>query len=295
MPTFDTPEPIAVTVELCVGDLRIVASERTDTAVEVRPSNSASKSDIAAAEQTRIDSADGRLLIKAPKSWRHYTPRGGRESIDIEIELPAGSKLRGEAAVAALRATGRLGECNFKISVGTIDIVDAGPLQLRTTAGDITVGRVTGDAELTTSSGALRVDRIDGTAVCKNSNGTTWIGEIGGDLRVNGANGDIVVDQARASVVAKTANGDVRLGEVARGTIQAETARGRVDIGIADGVAAWLDLKTSFGNVHNSLDAATQPAADEDSVEVLARTAFGDITVRRVPATFDATRKQRRP
>src|SRR5437764_958604 len=39
MPTFDTPEPISVTVEFGVGDLRIVASDRTDTMVEVRPSD----------------------------------------------------------------------------------------------------------------------------------------------------------------------------------------------------------------------------------------------------------------
>ena len=116
------------------------------------------------------------------------------------------------------------------------------------------MGRVAGDAELTTSSGALRVDRIDGTAVFKNSNGDTRIGEISGELRVSGANGDIVVDRAHAGVVAKTANGDVRIGEVASGAVQAQTARGRVDIGVAEGVSAWLDLETSFGNVQNNLD-----------------------------------------
>jgi hypothetical protein len=41
MPTFDTPEPISVTVEFGVGDLRIVASDRADTMVEVRPSDHA--------------------------------------------------------------------------------------------------------------------------------------------------------------------------------------------------------------------------------------------------------------
>jgi hypothetical protein len=46
MPTFDTPEPISVTVELGVGDLRIVASDRTDTMVEVRPSDAAKKADM---------------------------------------------------------------------------------------------------------------------------------------------------------------------------------------------------------------------------------------------------------
>src|SRR6266542_7009435 len=96
MPVFDTPEPISVTVELGVGDIRIVASDRTDTIVEVRPSDEAKKSDVTAAEQTRVEYAGGRLLIKGPKNWRQYTFRGGGESIDVQIELPAGSHLRGE-------------------------------------------------------------------------------------------------------------------------------------------------------------------------------------------------------
>ena len=41
MPTFDTPEPITVTLELGVGDVRITASDRADTVVEVRPSDPA--------------------------------------------------------------------------------------------------------------------------------------------------------------------------------------------------------------------------------------------------------------
>jgi len=291
MPAFDTPHPITVTVELCVGDLRVVASDRGDTAIDVRPSNSGRKGDVVAAQQTRVEYADGRLLIKAPKGWRNYTPLGGRESIDVEIQLPAGSKLRGDAAVAAVHATGRLGECHFKISAGSIDIAEAGPVQLRTSAGDITVGRVLGDAELTTSAGALRAGRIDGAAVVKNANGETRIGEIAGDLRVSGANGNIVVDRARATVVAKTANGDIRLGEVAGDSVRAETARGRIDIGVAEGIAAWLDLQTGFGNVRNRLDAAAQPEAGENAVEVRARTAFGDITISRSFAG-DATSTQ---
>lgn len=62
MPTFDTPEPISVTLELGVGDIRIVAGERTDTVVEVRPSDAARTSDVTAAQQTRVEYAGGRLL-----------------------------------------------------------------------------------------------------------------------------------------------------------------------------------------------------------------------------------------
>jgi hypothetical protein len=285
MPTFKTPEPISVTVELGVGDIRIVATDRVDTVVEVHPGDSTKKGDVTAAQQTRVEYAGGRLLIKAPKGWRQYSFRGGGESIAVAIELPAGSQLQGEAGVATLRCTGRLGECHFKVGVGDIGVAETGRVRLKTGSGDVTVEQAVGHAELTTGSGRVRADRIDGTAVVKNSDGDTWIGAITGDLRVRSANGTIVVEQAGATVGAKTAKGDVRLREVSSGAVVAETAYGKVDIGIRDGVPAWLDLVSGYGTVHTDLDAAERPDRAEDALQVRARSAFGDITIRRAPAS----------
>jgi hypothetical protein len=289
MSRFETSEPIAVSIDLAAGNIRVAASDRTDTLVEVRPSDPAKKSDVRAAEQTRVEYADGRLTIKSPNGgWRNAF-RATSESVDVQIDLPSGSRLRGGAGAAALLCTGRLGECSYKIGAGNVEIEHAGPVDLKTGAGSIAVERAVDRVTITTAHGRVEVASIDAPAVIKNSNGDIWIGVITGDLRVSGANGRIVVDQAQAGVVAKTARGDVLLGEVARGSVQAETAFGRVDIGILDGVAAWLDLNTSFGKVHNTLDAGGQPAAGEDTVEVRARTAFGDINIGRSHAQHAAT------
>jgi hypothetical protein len=279
MNTFDTPEPISVTVELGVGDIRIEAGDRTDTVVEVNPSNPSKKGDVAAAEQTRVEYTAGRLLVKAPKGWRRYAPWGGGESIDVRIELPARSHIRGEAAVASLRCTGHLGECRYKTSVGNIDVDEAGPVELRTVAGDLTVGRALTGGEFTAGSGAISIRAIDGSAVVKNSNGDTWIGSATGDLRVNAANGRVGVDSSQASVSAKTASGDIRLGEVVRGAVVAETAYCTIDIGVRAGVPVWLDLSTSFGIVRNELDTAEGPESNEETLEVRAQTSFGDVNV----------------
>jgi len=281
MPTFDTPEPISVTLEVGVGDIRIVASDRTDTIVDVRPSDPAKRSDVTAAEQTRVDYASGRLLVKAPKGWRQWSFGGGGESIDVEIGVPAGSHVGGQAGVAALSCTGRIGECRYKVGAGDIQLDQAGPVQLKSGAGDISVDRAVGDAQITTGSGAVVIGSIDGAAVVKNSNGDTRIEEVTGDARVKAANGRIFIDRANAAVTAKTANGDVRLGEVARGAVVAETAFGTVEVAVRDGVPAWLDLNTRFGNVQNDLEASDRPEPGEDAVDVRARTSFGDITVRR--------------
>ena len=281
MPTFDTPEPISVTLEVGVGDIRIVASDRTDTIVDVRPSDPAKRSDVTAAEQTRVEYAKGRVLVKAPKGWRQWSFRGGGESIDVEIGVPAGSQVVGESGVAGLRCTGRIGECRYKVGVGDIRLEQAGLLDLKTGAGDITVERAVGDTQITTGSGAVVIGSIDGAAVVKNSNGDTRIEEVTGDARVKAANGRIFIDRANAAVTAKTANGDIRLGEVARGAVVAETAFGTVEVAVRDGVPAWLDLNTRFGNVQNDLEASDRPEPGEDAIDVRARTSFGDITVRR--------------
>jgi hypothetical protein len=268
-------------VELGVGDIRIDASDRTDTVVDVRPSDPGKKGDVSAAEETRVEYANGRLLVKAPKGWRQWTPWGGGESIEVRIELPAGSHVWGSAGVAALRCSGRIGDCRYRTGVGDIGLDEAGRVELKTGAGDITLGRVEGTAEVTTGSGAVGIASIDGTAVVKNGNGDTWIGEVAGDARVNAANGTISIDLAHAGVATKTANGRVRLGEVARGAVVAQSAFGTVEVGIRDGVPAWLDLDTKFGSVQNDLDAAERPEPGEDAVEVHARTSMGDITIHR--------------
>ncbi len=290
MPTFDTPQPITVTVELAVGDLTVTAADRRDTVVEVRPSDPAKPGDVEAAEQTRVEYADGVLLIRGPKGWRQWTFRGARESIDIRVGLPTDSHLRGTAGVAALHCSGRLGQCQFTTGVGDIDVEQAGPVEIKTGAGDIAVRWVTGQTSLTTSSGAMRVGTIDGTAVLKNANGDTWIAEVTGDLRLSSANGSIAVETTHASVVAKTANGDIRLDDVTGGAVVAETAYGNVDIGIRRGVAAWLDLDTRFGSVRNDLTSSEEPPSGEEKTEIRGRTAYGNITVRHAAA--DHMRRQ---
>jgi DUF4097 and DUF4098 domain-containing protein YvlB len=120
--------------------------------------------------------------------------------------------------------------------------------------------------------------------VIKNSNGDSWVGGIAGDLRVNSANGNISVDHAKAGVTARTANGDIRIGEVGHGSASLKTSLGEIEVGVQAGAAARLDVSTQFGRVHNSMDAAEGPGPADETVEVHARTSYGDIVIRRSAA-----------
>ncbi len=280
MPAFDTPEPITATIDLVQGEVRISAGERADTVVEVRPSDQTNKEDVRAAENTRVEYAGGELLIRAPK-LRSWLPTNSGGSIDVTLELPAGSRLRGSGQLADFRSDGRLGDCRIKTGLGRIELDRAAALNLRSGAGDIEVEEATGHAELTTGSGDVRVRTLDSSAVIKNSNGETWVGSAAGDLRISAANGGIVVDLAGASVVAKSSNGDVRVAEVVRGAAVLETRLGDVEIGIREGTAAHLDVNATAGRVQTELETVNTPAGADETVEVRARTSVGDIVVRR--------------
>ncbi len=280
MPVFSTPEPAPVVIDVVAGDIRITATDRSDTVVEVTPSDPGHDPDVRAAEQTRVEQTAAGLLIKGPRQ-RTASLRNKVGSVDVSIELPAGSPVRAEAAIGAVRASGLLGECQIKTSAGGIEIDQAGAADLSSSAGAIAAGRLYGHAEISTGSGRVRLGEIDGSAVVKNANGDIWIGHVTGDLRMNTANGDLTVGRADAGVTASTANGAVRVSDIRRGSISLKTGIGEIEVGIREGTAARLDVSTGFGRVHNDLTAADSPGAADDIAEVRARTSYGDIYIRR--------------
>jgi hypothetical protein len=280
MPTFDTPEPITATVEVALGDVTISAGERTDTVVDVDPNDASNAEDRRAAELTRVEYANGRLLVKGPK-LRSWLPRRNGGSIRVTIALPAGSHLRGTAGVADFHGDGRLGECVIKTGVGRIQLHEAQTLTIKSGTGDVSVDRVSGHADIAMASGDVRVRELGSTAAIKKSNGDTWVGVAGGDLEVAEANGNIAVDVANGAVSAKTAKGDLRVGEVGRGAVALETYLGDVAVGIREGTAAWLDVRATAGTVSNELAAADAPESSAETVAVRARTTVGDVVVRR--------------
>ncbi|MFJ8647779.1 DUF4097 family beta strand repeat-containing protein [Streptomyces sp. NPDC093546] len=277
MPSYDTSGPITAVLEFDVGEVRLTASKRGDTVVEVLPSNGADDADVRAAQQTEVTYADGTLSLRGPKR-RSLFGRSG--SIDVIIELPAGSRVRGTSPIGDYTGEGPLGECRIKTSLGDIRLDEASTVNLRTEHGRIRVDRAVGDAEIR-GAGRVEIGEIVGAATVRNGNGETEIGEITGELKANSSNGRITVGIAHASVEAKSANGAISVQQVARGVIDLHTAVGDVEVGVRAATAAWLDVSCKVGAVRNALGAAEGPGASDETVEIHARTGVGDIVIRR--------------
>ncbi|MQA80859.1 MAG: DUF4097 family beta strand repeat protein [Streptosporangiales bacterium] len=279
MPEFDTPEPIIASIDMAAGSVHVIAGDRKDTVVEVGPRNPDSAADVQAAEQTRVDYAAGRLQVRGPKSWVRSLFTSG-PSIVVRIELPAGSALDADAG-ADFTCEGRLGAVDVNGAIGDIRMERTGRLQGKTASGNIVVAQVDGRADVRTAAGEVRIGHVDGTAVIRTSAGHLTVGEVTGDLRLNTAYGDISVDRALASVVAKTASGRVRIGEVVSGSVVLDTAQGDLEIGVREGTAAWLDVSSKSGVVRSDLGASEAPTESDETVEIRARTQWGDVVVHR--------------
>jgi hypothetical protein len=283
MPTFETNEPIVLSIEMSQGAAHVIASDRTDTVVAVNPSDRDRPEDVEAAARTAVDLANGTLSIRTPKPRGIAAPlRGWKQtgSVDVTVELPERSSLRADAGVADVRVDGRLDDVEVKTGVGDVRLGRTGALRVRTSTGRVAVEEASGRAEIV-AAGDLTVGAVAGDADVKNLNGTTWIGRVGGDARVKSANGDVTIEDASRDVTVKTANGNVRLGQVARGSVSIETAAGGLEVGVKEGSAAWIDATTKFGRISNQLTAADAPEPSAETVHVRARTSFGDVLIAR--------------
>lgn len=164
MQKFDSPAAISAVVDIPAGRVQVIAADRTDTTVEVLPSQASKGRDVKAAEQTTVAFGDGVLRIKTPVAKNQiFGPSG---SIEVTIQVPAGSNIEVKAAGAEFRGVGRLGKVVCDGVTGTVKIDEAANVHLAALAGDVTVGRLTGPAEISTLMGDLHIaEATSGTVV----------------------------------------------------------------------------------------------------------------------------------
>lgn len=246
---------------MVAGAVHVTASDRDDTVVEVTPRDPGRDSDVRMAEAARVDYRDGALTVSAGRRM-FSLGRGG--AVRIDIALPAGSRLKVNAASADTEAEGSYSDCRFATASGAVRIADvAGNIKADTASGDIVVDRLMGDARIATASGNARINHVEGDVIFQAASGNLTVGTLRGNLTVRAASGSVTVAVAAA------------------GALTAHTGGGEAEIGIPEGTAARLELTTGSGAVDNRLGVSDGPAASDETVIVYARTGSGDISIRR--------------
>lgn len=266
MPTFDTPQPITATVGIAAGSVHVVATERDDAVVEVRPRDPSRSHDVKAAEQVRVDFTNGALTVLSDRGFGF--PRRG--AVVVDVALPSGSRLNAAVASADVTADGEYADC-----------------KLASASGDLTIGTVRGNLKADTASGDVTVAAANAASV-STASGDAAFRELWGEAKFRAASGSLNVGRFGGNLSAQTASGDVAVATAVRGDISVQTASGEVGVGVAEGTAAKLDLRTRSGAVRNSLQPSDGPSAGDETLIVHARTASGDVVVQRAPGSTAA-------
>lgn len=216
MQQFPSPGPVSAVVDIPAGLVQVIAADRSDTTVEVRPANPSKSRDVAAAEKTTVEFADGTLRVVTPQESKLRNPG----SVEVTVQVPADSKVDVKAAAAEFRGVGRLGEVTFDGAAATVKLDEAAAVDLKVMAGDVTVGRLGGDATISAQKGDITVNEA-----------------VQGTLTLETQYGDISVAAAKG----------------VSATLDAGTSYGRIQNSLqnSDGATAGLNVHatTAYGNV----------------------------------------------
>ena len=217
MQKFDTAAaPVTAVLDIPAGRIQLIAADRADTTVEVLPANPAKSRDVKAAEEIEVSYDDGVLRIEAPEAKNRILGHSG--SVEVTVQLPAGSRVEAKAAAVELRGVGRLGDVTFDGAYRRIKIDEAAAVRLTAVDGDVEIGRLGGPSEISTARGDIRI-----------------------------------AEAARGKVTLSTQSGDISVG-AARGvsaSLDAGTAYGRVSNTLKNDGTAELDIRatTSHGDI----------------------------------------------
>jgi hypothetical protein len=275
MPAFATPGPIAATVVVAGAQVRVTASDRTDTVVLVEPIDKASQSDVKVASRTRVDFAGGQLSVKTTVSG----DKNG--SVAITIDLPAGSSLVAYLAHSSVHADGSFGECELHMASGRVQLDRISALQANIAAGQVTIGHIAERANIDGTAFAMRISEVKDTIKLSSSGGQTWIGHASADLGLSSGHGGFDIDRADGSVTARTGDGAIRIGRLTRGQAELLNRSGNIEVSISEGTAARVDANSKRGSVRNSVPSQENPDTSDNKVTVHARTRYGDIIIQR--------------
>jgi DUF4097 and DUF4098 domain-containing protein YvlB len=264
--TFDTPNPVALFVELGAGDLVVHTDSTAQTVVDVHGK---------AADEVTVEQRGDEIIVQAPRKSGFF---GSSHDISVHVQMPHDSRLSTKLGSADVRVEGRLGETLLKSGSGDVRIEQLGAAgHIETGSGDIHVETATADLQVKSGSGDVVVDQLEGRATVSTGSGDVVIGSAAGAVELKSGSGDLQVREARQDVLMSTASGDLVVGTVHRGQVAAKNVSGDIQVGIPSGVPVWTDISTMTGTVRSELEGAGQPAEGQDYVELRAKTVSGDI------------------
>lgn len=284
MPRFSTHGPVEVRFDVGVAHVVIDAVDEPDALdgageveVEITPTDPGRDADVDLALDSRAELDGNRLSIHVPRRTRWF---GRTESVEVHIRVPAGSAVDGVSHFGDVRARGVLGRTDLRVTYGQTRLERTGDLTLSTPHGEVEIAEVDGVLELRSGHGTTRVGRVGGAVDLTGTHGNVEFGTTEGPVRASLAGG-LQIRRALAPVEVTSNYGVVRIGELLADRAGLRTSYEAIEVGIPEGVAAWMDANSQHGTVRTDLPSRGAPAAGERHVELHLRSGHGNILVHR--------------
>lgn len=278
MPAYEALAPIDANIDISAGHVEVVASDRADTTVEVTPTNPGRSGDVSLARQATVAFENNRLRVRVPGRLKLLGP--GRDSVNVRVELPTGSRAGIETAYGSVRVRGELGATRIVAKYGNVNADRVGDLALVSPHGEVNIAEVNGGLDVTAGHGHVRIGRIAGAARLRGAHGTLTLGTTEGEVDV-ATSGPLTIECALGDVTARSAYGAIRVLEAEGGILRLESTYKEVEVGVPTGVAAWVNAASAHGVVRSELAPGPEAAGTDRTIELHLRANWADVLIRR--------------
>jgi DUF4097 and DUF4098 domain-containing protein YvlB len=263
--TFPAPGAVTLEISMGAGDVRVNEQEG---AVGLHITGEQDP------DQVTVDSvveSDGTLRITVTERRRGISGWKRRKGLDIRVDTPARTRLDIDGGSVDVRSKGTVASLRFASGSGDARLDDVtGDVDVKGASGDVRVGRVGGHLRVHLASGDIAVDAVTGGATVRTASGDITLGSVTGDSSITSLSGDVEIASARPSSLA------------------VQAVSGDVEVGIAQGVPALLDVSSLSGDTRSELDVSPTPAPGGVApLELKVNTVSGDVRIRR--ATKDSS------
>jgi DUF4097 and DUF4098 domain-containing protein YvlB len=279
---FETTGPINLKVELLMGDVTLTPSDDPTTTVRLIPRGRMGEE---LAQRFTVEARGNDVVVIAPKK-EGFLGLGTKGSVDVEVALPSSSNVDVRTGAGDCEATGLLGDVHVATGAGDIAFHEIASADLKSGSGDVGIQVAAAEARVKTGSGDVTIGQAHGDLDVVSGSGDVKINKADGQVKAKTGSGDVALTASIADLDLMTGTGDVKLGGVHGGTVKARTGTGDVVIGVANGVAAYLDLNTVTGDVEVDLDPVDGPSGAEAQTSLAVQSGSGDIHVKRTQVSL---------
>lgn len=231
--TVDQRRPAApdglVDIENMAGSIRVTGWDKAEIAITGRLGHHASGLEFSGgANRTRIE-----VEVEG-------NPHGVHS--DLDIKVPAGSRLSIDGFEATITITGVTGTVKAETVNGAISLTGG--------AKDVDLQAVNGAVEVTKATGRIKAESVNGPVTVRDSSGELEASTVNGALVVTGGSWE--------RVRIETVSGSLRFdsGLTRHSAVDAETVSGSVEFVLAADLGADFQLATFSGDIDNELGPA---------------------------------------